>query len=91
MTRENKFKNYSIKFKSSAQKDLKKLDQITQKSIHLKLQKLIHDPTNLDVKKMQGTKNTYRIRDGKYRIIFEDHSGELIVLVIEIGLRGDIY
>jgi len=91
MTRENKFKNYTIKFKASAEKDLKKLDQTIQKSIHLKLQKLIHNPINLDVKKMQGTKNTYRIRDGRYRIIFEDHNHELIVLVIEIGLRGDIY
>lgn len=91
MARENKFKNYTIKFKASADKDLKKLDKETQAKINDILTQLIDNPVNVDVKKMQGLKNTYRIRKGKFRIIFQDHNLELIVLVIEIGLRGDIY
>lgn len=91
MARENKFKNYSIKFKTSAEKDLKKLDKKTQEKIKEILDQLIDDSANVDIKKMQGLKNTYRVRKGSYRIIFEDHNHELIILIIEIGLRGDIY
>lgn len=91
MARENKFKNYIIKFKASAEKDLKNLDKKTQEKIKDILDQLIDNSGNIDIKKMQGVKNTYRIRKGNYRIIFEDHNYELIVLVVEIGLRGDIY
>lgn len=91
MARENKFKNYIIKFKASADKDLKKLDKKTQEIINYTLKQLIDDSANIDIKKMKGLMNAYRIRKGSYRIIFEDHKHVLIVLVIEIGLRGDIY
>ena len=92
MARENKFKNYSIKFKASAEKDLKKLDIKIQEKIKDIIDQIIDDDfANIDIKKMQSLKNTYRVRKGSYRIIFEDHNHELIILVIEIGLRGDIY
>jgi mRNA-degrading endonuclease RelE of RelBE toxin-antitoxin system len=45
--------------------------------------------TNLDIKKMKGKGNYYRIRPGSYRIIGEFIKPSIILLVI--GSRGDVY
>lgn len=44
---------------------------------------------HLDVKKMQGYENRFRVRVGKYRIIFEKQ--ENIGVVLDFNTRGDIY
>ncbi len=44
-----------------------------------------------DVKRLQGGSNNYRLRVGDFRIIFSKDGEKLIILVIEIGPRGDIY
>ncbi|MHA6251755.1 type II toxin-antitoxin system RelE family toxin [Oceanobacillus sp. CAU 1775] len=43
------------------------------------------------VKRMKGYNSTFRKRVGDFRIIFEVDQGQLIVLVLKIGSRGDIY
>ena len=46
---------------------------------------------NLDIKPLKGFKNFYRLRIGKFRIIFKIEKEELIIYVISAGSRGDIY
>ena len=46
---------------------------------------------NLDIKKLKWESNLYRLRVWKYRIIFEKHEDKLVILVINIWARGDIY
>ena len=60
--------------------------------------KIIEDITNLSVsprpagcKKLKGYKNSYRIRVGDYRVIYEIEDKVLRILVIAIGHRKDIY
>ena len=45
----------------------------------------------LDIKKLQWEENLYRLRIGKYRVIFEKQDKKLIIFVIDIGSRWDIY
>lgn len=46
----------------------------------------------LDIKIMQGYKeNTFRLRIGEYRIIYRIFETELLIDVIKIGSRGDVY
>ena len=47
--------------------------------------------SDLDIKKLQWYENRYRLRVGKYRILFEKYEDKLIILVIDIWSRGDIY
>ncbi len=45
----------------------------------------------LDIKKLKGYENRFRLRVGKYRIIYELHKDILILILIDGGNRGDIY
>ncbi len=50
---------------------------------------LAEDPRPSGVKKLSG-RDAWRIRVGKYRVIYEVHDDKLIILVISIGQRKDI-
>jgi len=46
---------------------------------------------NFDIKPLKGFENFYRLRIGKFRIIFKIDKSELLILVISAASRGDIY
>lgn len=48
-------------------------------------------PETGDIKQMQGYINYYRLRVGDYRVIYTVNNDVLLVRVVEIGNRGDIY
>ena len=79
-----------IEFKKSAEKFLKSRPRKEQVRILSQIYKL---PSGNHIKKMEGYSNRYRLRVGDIRVIYELHADgvTLIVLVAEIGNRGDIY
>lgn len=85
--------NYEIKFHKTSIKGLKKLDKQTRNRILDQLVLLSENPynQNLSVKKMQGLDDTYRLRVGFYRVVFSIIKVELIIFVIKVGPRGDMY
>jgi mRNA interferase RelE/StbE len=85
---------YTLKFLGRALQDLKKIDLPFQKIIKEKLLILAENPAILknNIKKLTGTKEDYyRLRVGSYRIIYEKGDKELIILIIRIGHRREIY
>ena len=48
-------------------------------------------PNGSDIKKMKGHDDLMRLRVGEYRVIYTVDNGELVVLVIDVGNRGEIY
>ena len=48
-------------------------------------------PNGSDIKQMKGHEGLFRLRVGDYRIIYTVDNGELIVYVIDVGNRGEIY
>ncbi len=87
MTFEINIKDKSLKFISTLQKhDRERLKE----SIFV----LKEDPVpikSLDVTKMKGLKNTYRIRKGTFRIVYEVMWEQKIILVHRVDFRGDVY
>ncbi len=82
---------FEIKFTPEALRNLKNLQVKFQRQIAKKIEFLRKDPFSSDSIKLKGHETFYRIRSGDYRIIYEILDKELIILVIKIGHRRDIY
>ncbi len=85
---------YKVELTKTAFKDLQKLPKHVQKIIIDKLDILSQNPNLLknNVKTLKGKyKGLKRLRVGKYGIIFEEREKELIILIIRIAHRGEIY
>lgn len=83
---------YALKYISRAEKQLRKLPRHISGKILAELEKLAENPfaSTLDVKKLSGREG-YRLRIGDYRAIYEIHRKQVIILVIEVGHRKEIY
>jgi mRNA interferase RelE/StbE len=82
---------YTVHFKPSARKALLKLPTMMQRRLVEASDALADNPRPQSVTKLQGDENLWRIRVGNYRIVYEIHDDRLIVLVVRIGDRKDIY
>nr|WP_198032059.1 type II toxin-antitoxin system RelE/ParE family toxin [Paenibacillus sp. J14] len=78
---------------SDAEKTIAKLDKPVARRIIVALEQLSLNPFgNPNIKKMKGKEgNYYRLRVGNYRIVYEIINNELIIYVVRLGPRGDIY
>ncbi len=83
--------SYKIEWKHSAIKELKKLDKPTIKRIITVVDSLTTNPIPKNCRKLKGTTSIYRIRVGNYRIIYSLRSHKLIIEIIRVGHRKDIY
>ena len=82
---------YSVHLAPAAERQLKALDKPTQQRIVRRLRKLEGNPRPHGVEKLSGSENFHRIREGDYRIIYTIKDKDLIVLVVKIGHRKDVY
>ncbi len=86
--------DYSVVIDRVAQKTLAKLDKTTKKRITKKIDDLAKNPKPSDYKRLRGTRGDepfYRIRAGKYRIVYAIREKEVLVLILHIGHRRDVY
>lgn len=79
---------YRIVIKKKAKKFIDKLPKNEKERIVSAISKL---PNGKDIKKLKGHSDLLRLRVGDYRIIYTVDNGELIVVVIDAGNRGEIY
>lgn len=84
-------RRYVLRYKKSVDKDLRKLSQAIRTEIVRRVQSLATDPHPLQAAKLRGSKDLYRLRYADYRIIYQIKDRQLIVLVIKVGHRREIY
>lgn len=82
--------NYKIKIKPSAKKELLKFPKKDLQRIIDKILLLSQNPRPTGCEKLSGEEK-YRIRQGNYRIVYSIEDLELIVIVVKIGHRKDVY
>ena len=82
---------YSIEFDKSVQKTLSKLPNEVIKKILDAIAELADNARPNGCKKLQSKGDFYRIRVGNYRVIYDINDDELLILVVEIGNRKEIY
>ncbi|NBC30624.1 MAG: type II toxin-antitoxin system RelE/ParE family toxin [Spirochaetes bacterium] len=81
---------YSIEILRAAQKQLAKVEQGLQQRIIDAIRNLAVDPRPSGCTKLSG-RPAWRIRVGSYRVIYEVHDDRLLVLVVSIGHRREVY
>jgi mRNA interferase RelE/StbE len=82
---------YRVEFKPSAARALRILPRDVQPRIADKIDSLAGNPFPSGFKKLHGEENIYRVRVGDYRIIYEVQSAMLVILVLKIGHRREVY
>ncbi|MCK4850406.1 MAG: type II toxin-antitoxin system RelE/ParE family toxin [Phycisphaerae bacterium] len=82
---------YRVKVSRRARDALLKLTKKLQRRLITAMQNLAHDPRPARCKKLAGQGSMYRIRLGTYRIVYQIQDDELLVLVLRIGHRSEIY
>ena len=79
---------YRIIIKKRAKKFIDKLPKQEKLRLVTAIEEL---PNGSDIKNMKGLDDLTRLRGGDYRVVYTVDNGELIVLVIDAGNRGEIY
>jgi len=82
---------YRIEVKRSAAKVLKKISKPDQKRISKAIDNLAENLPNPNATKMKGNNPFHKIRLGDYRIVYEIQDDVLLILIVKIGHRKDIY
>ena len=81
---------YRLFFKKSVQKDFKDIPKKDLRKILDRIEALIEDPRPSGCEKLSGQER-YRLRQGRYRIVYSIQDDELTVWVVKVGHRKHIY
>ena len=84
---------YQVLFTKSARKEFDRLPARIREQVRDALTLLSHNPFTdlLKTKKLKGPAYLYRMRVGDYRIVYEVRKLKLMVVIIKVGHRRDIY
>ena len=82
--------NYKIEIKKSAAKEISKLPKVAVQRIVEKIQTLSDEPRPNGCKKLSGDEK-YRIRVGVYRILYSITDEKLVIFIVKVGHRKEIY
>ncbi len=81
---------YRLVFKKSVAKDLRDIPKRDVARILKRIEALTDEPRAMGCEKLSGQER-YRVRQGVYRIIYEIQDDVLVIVVVKVGHRGEIY
>lgn len=82
---------FRIEISATAERQLKKLRREAQNGISKAILELANDPFPRGTRKLRGYDDVYRIRVGVYRILYSVENDKLIIIILKIGHRKDVY
>lgn len=83
---------YRLRIKASAAKEIEALpSKQDRQRIVSQIQALAENPRPVGSEKLAGQDHRYRIRQGRYRIVCEIQDRDLLVLVVKVGHRKEVY
>lgn len=83
---------YSVRIKKSAAKELDAVPgKKDRQRLVRKIRALADEPRPPGAEKLSGIRDRYRIRQGNYRVLYEIEDDVLVVYVVKIGDRKDVY
>ena len=82
---------YSIEFRPAVLKSLKQFPKRDLVRIKKKIEELGSNLPAPNTTKMKGNNSFHKVRSGDYRIIYEIHDDSLVILVVKVGHRKEVY
>lgn len=82
---------YAITVARRAARQLRNLDPQARRRVQAAIELLADEPRPTGAVKLVGGDGEWRVRTGDYRVIYEINDGELLILVVAVGHRRDIY
>lgn len=82
---------YTVLVKKDPERIMRKLPADLRRRIQQAINALADDPRHAGVVAIKGLSSTYRVRVGDWRIIYQVQDNVLIVLVLEVAPRGEVY
>lgn len=82
---------YRISFTSAAARDIRSLPHEVARRVVRAIEKLAENPRPNGVRKLEGSDPLYRIRVGDYRVIYDVRDDEIVVVVVRVRHRKDVY
>ncbi|MFH1006729.1 MAG: type II toxin-antitoxin system RelE/ParE family toxin [Candidatus Latescibacterota bacterium] len=82
---------YVITFAQSARKELERLNTNTVSRIFPKIEALAQNPRPHGLRKLRGFDSLWRIRIGDYRIIYKIHDNQMVIDIVAVRHRSQVY
>ncbi|MES0835596.1 MULTISPECIES: type II toxin-antitoxin system RelE family toxin [Nocardiopsidaceae] len=83
--------SYEVAFEDQALKQLAKLDKPVRMRIFRTVRELAVDPRPAGSIPLKGDTDAWRVRVGDYRVVYTVHDGRLLVLVLSVAHRREVY
>ena len=82
---------YTVEVAPAAERQLKALPKPIRTQIGRRIDKLADNPRPHGIEKITGEDDLYRVHTGDYRILYKINDQELLILVVKIGDRKEVY
>ena len=82
---------YTVEIRPNVLKNVKRFPKRDLVKIKKKIDELSLNLPDPAITKMKGNNTFYKVRSGDYRIIYEIHDDKLVILIVKIGHRKDVY
>jgi len=82
---------YRVELSRAAEKAIRGLERKMQVRIASRIRQLGENPRPHDAKKLRGEQGVYRVREGDYRILYEIFDKKLLIYLLQVGHRREIY
>jgi mRNA interferase RelE/StbE len=82
---------YEVRLAPAAVRQLRKLDPPGRRRVQAAIDLLAEDPRPPGARQLVGGAGEWRVRTGDFRIIYDIRDGELLVLIVKVGHRRDVY
>ena len=84
--------SYGVEFTRRAERDLRQIvDRAARRRILARVSRLAADPRPPDAVRLAGHKDIRRVRVGDWRVCYQVRERVLLVLIVVVGRRGDVY
>ena len=82
---------YSVELTRTAEKQLRRIAKSERHRVVDAIQGLAQTPRPHGARKLQGYDEVYRVRVGRYRVVYEIVEDRVVVIVLKVGHRKDVY